>query len=359
MVSPGQGPTARRSRARPGERAFAMRTRIRLDPTALGALWTGTHAEATLFLRALLARREPAAQSSPTAPDHATGKDRQSLALRLGIAILRLGARLGWRMGWRVAASAAGLAGAAWLVGAVPRMLDNPAQARDTAEVRIGSTITATAAPAHQPDWQPVPRPVAVFALGLPELEGQPLWQRARRDQTSPLREDQIGAGQFGSDDVHVAISLARARAGNPGSFYIEMTRHAASHGLSIERSGQPVPLVTKFGPMETADALLAGSGRDRACLLFRHAASEAGFTLQGWLCGSARRAADRQQLTCLIDRLNLIGGGDDRALKGAFSRAELNRQAACITPKLQATGRKSTWLDADQDTPRLRRSGG
>ena len=134
------------------------------------------------------------------------------------------------------------------------------------------------------------------------------------------------------------------------------MSRLAAYGGLAIERSAQPLALPSKFGPIEVSDMVISGAGRMRACLGFRHQAGAIGFSFQGWLCGTDQRPADRQQLTCLIDRINLHAAGEDRALRAHFAKAELNRQPSCNPPKLQATGRRTSWLDGNEAQPPLRR---
>jgi hypothetical protein len=194
-----------------------------------------------------------------------------------------------------------------------------------------------------------------VLGLALPHLDGQPLRVEARRDASSGARLDGIAAGVFGSEASHLAFHLRREPASREPGFVIDLIRLASLDGLALTRSQRPTALPTKFGPVEAADIALSGEGRERSCIAFRHRTEREGATLIGWQCGPADRAADRQQLACLIDRLSLVGAGEDRDLRAVFSRAELNRLPACTPPKLQAAGRRANWLDPDQAAPALR----
>ena len=246
---------------------------------------------------------------------------------------------------------------AGWLASSVPHLLDGPAKDHVPALHAASITGTLAEAPRITPEWVALPRPVASFALGLADIEGQPVRLQARRDTASTAREDQMIAGGFAGQGPHLVLVLRRSHAAQPGSLFVALTRQAAENGLAIERTARPVPLSSKFGALESADIVLGDGDKARSCLAFRHLAEEAGFAFQGWLCGGAGRTVDRQRITCLIDRVHLVSAGDDRPLRAHFSKAELQRQPACISSKLQATGRKTNWLDADQPAPALRRN--
>jgi hypothetical protein len=258
---------------------------------------------------------------------------------------------------WRMLAAFGCVLAAGWLASSVPHLLDGPAKDHVPALHAASITGTLAEAPRITPEWVALPRPVASFALGLADIEGQPVRLQARRDTASTAREDQMIAGGFAGQGPHLVLVLRRSHAAQPGSLFVALTRQAAENGLAIERTARPVPLSSKFGALESADIVLGDGDKARSCLAFRHLAEEAGFAFQGWLCGGAGRTVDRQQITCLIDRVHLVSAGDDRPLRAHFSKAELQRQPACISSKLQATGRKTNWLDADQPAPALRRN--
>ncbi len=282
---------------------------------------------------------------------------------RLADRCLILVARAAVQLGWRTLAACCGVLSAGWIASAAPDWINaSPGGAIEAA----AQPLTAAArpehersAPARRPEWIAVQRPMASFALGLPDLGGQQIRHRSRRDLHSPQREEQIMAGGFTVDAAYAAITVRTSVPAGRHGFFVDMTRSAADAGLAVTRAATPVAAASKFGLIETADMILDAGSESRACIGFRHVAEGAAFSFQGWLCGGKGRAADRQQLTCLIDRLNLVGSGEDRSLRNYFSKAELNRQPGCLSPKLAAAGRRTTWLDGDQAAPQLRRSGG
>jgi hypothetical protein len=264
-------------------------------------------------------------------------------------------------IGWRTLAALGGVLAAGWAASALPMLLESPADAgaqpRIVSEAALVSSGAATSG-RRETDWIAVPRPMTTFALGVSDLDGQDVRLTARRGAQSDAREDQLVAGEFAGPKLFASIALRRASPDDAQSHFVAMSRLAARGGLAIERSAQPLALPSKFGPIEAADMVVSEGGRTRSCLGFRHQADEIGFSFQGWLCGDDKRAADRQQLTCLIDRINLHAAGEDRALRAHFARAELNRQPSCNPPKLQATGRRTSWLDGNEAKPPLRRGG-
>jgi len=94
-------------------------------------------------------------------------------------------------------------------------------------------------------------------------------------------------------------------------------------------------PMHSKFGEMETADIKLSGAGVERQCLAFRRAAPGEALRLTGWYCGPAGAFAGRAGLACLIDRLALLGAGEDSELRDGFAAAERRRMACGKAPLL------------------------
>lgn len=278
-------------------------------------------------------------------------------------------------VGWRLGAGACGVVLAGWLGGQMLSVIDASAEPSQTAEGQIVRGQTAEgqlAGPAvtgalrnaalqlERPDWATLPRQNPSFQLGMQEFDGQPVRFTARRDLNSPLREDMMQAGGFENGGrAMLMVSFQRQLPEHAAAFFIDLSRVVTDAGLSPVRTSQPTPLATKFGVVETADLMLSNGAENRACLAFRHVAEAASLRIQGWLCGTEKRPADRQQLTCLLDRAALVSAGDDRDLRALFTRAELNRQPGCHVPKHQAAGRRANWLDPDQSAPKLRRAGG
>jgi hypothetical protein len=285
---------------------------------------------------------------------------------RLGGAVsgvLRLPAiRLTTGLVWRGLAAAAGIGAAGALVTALSSQseatissystLSEPAQ-RPLSEVVTPPRATA----AGQESWVAIARPIPIFGLESPELERQPAVLDARRSADGTRREDLLSFGGFAEPKPHLALRLAvqheRDELSRP--FIVALVRTAAARGLSVQRSSLPAAVETRFGPVEAADVTLSDGASGRACIAFRMEGGTVPLALSGWWCGGEGKPADRRQLVCLIDRIDLLNAGEDPALRGAFARSELNRQPGCAPPRLSASGRKVSWLDADAPAPALR----
>lgn len=212
-------------------------------------------------------------------------------------------------------------------------------------------------------NWLKIARPIAMFGLESPELDRQQPAYEAMRSQDGARRQDTLSFGAFDADKPHLRLRLlvTHDSEARPQPFVIALVREASERGMSIQRSGVPTSIETRFGTVETADTTLSDGDASRPCIAFRKSlgdmksAGDLPLGLSGWWCGAPGRPADRQQLVCLIDRIDLLAAGEDKALRSAFARTELARQPACAPPRLSATGRKVSWLDADATAPALR----
>ncbi|PZO03315.1 MAG: hypothetical protein DCF30_03000 [Hyphomicrobiales bacterium] len=210
--------------------------------------------------------------------------------------------------------------------------------------------------PGNRENWVTITKPIPIFGLESPELDRSSATLEARRSQDGSQREDVLSFASFAGERPHLLLRLSveHGRGDLSQPFIIALVRETASRAMSVQRSGMPTAIATRFGPVETADATLSDGDVSRACIAFRMDAGALPLSLGGWWCGGTK-PADRQQLVCLIDRIDLLNAGDDKALRTAFSRSELHRQPACAPPRLAATGRKASWLDADATAPALR----
>lgn len=210
--------------------------------------------------------------------------------------------------------------------------------------------------------WVSVARPIALFGLQSPELDRRTLYE-ARRSSDGSRREDLLGFGEFGDARPFLALKLLvnrdgeaeRADATPSQPFVVGLVRDSAARGLSVARSGTMTSIDTKFGAVETADVGLSDGALGRSCIAFRHQDGAAHLSFSGWWCGGEGRPADRAQLVCLLDRVDLLAAGDDHEMRAIFSRIELNRKAGCAPSRLQAAGRKASWLDPDAKPPVLK----
>lgn len=276
---------------------------------------------------------------------------------------------------WRGAAAATGIGLTATLVAGLS---SGPPEA-SLPSLSTMTPVEAPAAPAirdvrvqavpaafGQDGWITVARPIALFGLETPEL-GRRTGYEARRSQDGSRREDTLSFGEFGDDKPLLALKLQvnregaveAAPAGLSQPFVIALVRESAARGLSVGRSGATIPVETKFGTVETADISLSDGSVGRACIGFRHLDGASHLSFSGWWCGGDAKPADRAQLVCMLDRIDLLSAGDDHELRGAFAKAELNRRPGCSVPRQAVTGRKGSWLDADGKAPALKTAAG
>jgi len=296
-----------------------------------------------------------------------TSADRIEAAFRVAC---RLGRRLVPRRGfglpgalaWRIAAALGGISLTAALVTGLSGNGEGRPQLGSLASP-VAAATTQTMAAGRRPllgtseaDWIAITRPIAIFNLEAPELGREAPAIEARRSQGGGQREDLLSFGSFAGSAPHLSLRLRTGDgiAASPNSFTVTLVHAAALRSLAVERGGTPAAIETRFGPLETADIVLGDGNESRACLAFRTVGSEAPFAMSGWWCAGAK-PSDRKQLTCLIDRLDLANAGAEPELRAAFARSELRRQPGCAQPRLSATGRKVSWLDADGTMPALR----
>lgn len=265
-------------------------------------------------------------------------------------------------LAWRIAAALGGISLTAALVTGLsvngegqPQLasLTSPVAAATTQNAVIGRKPLHAATEA---DWIAITRPIPIFNLEAPELGREAPAIEARRSQDGNRREDLLSFGTFAGSAPHLSLRLKTGEsiAANPSSFTVALVHTAALRSLAVERGSTPALIETRFGALETADILLGDGVASRACLAFRTVGSDVRFAMSGWWCAGAK-PSDRKQLTCLIDRLDLANAGAEPELRAAFARSELQRQPGCAIPRLSATGRKVSWLDANGTMPALR----
>lgn len=276
---------------------------------------------------------------------------------------------------WRGAAAATGIGLTATLVAGLssgPSEVDLPTLATiipveaPAAPAIRDVRIQAVPAAFGEDGWISIARPVALFGLETPEL-GKRAGYEARRSQDGTRREDMLSFGEFGEDKPFLALKLQANREGGAQAapaglsqpFVIALVRDSAARGLSVGRSGATIPVETKFGMVETADISLNDGSAGRACIGFRHLDGSAHLSFSGWWCGGEGKPADRAQLACMLDRIDLLSTGDDPELRALFAKAEPHRRPGCSVPRQAAAGRKGAGLDADGKAPALKTTSG
>ncbi len=215
-------------------------------------------------------------------------------------------------------------------------------------------TQVVTAPP---PEWVDIAHPLALFDLSAPQFAHLPQSYAARRNRLGG-RQDSLTFGQLDGGDAFFRLTLYRVgREAVPDvPLFVDLVRLGASVDLAVTRSAIPANLPTRFGPFETADIdLAAGAAAPVPCLGFRGAGLGGSFRLSGFACGTRALPMSRPALACLIDRLELDGGGDDPALVRYFAQSEMNRDGACAGTALAPDPAKASWIDQDDAPPPLR----
>ncbi len=223
---------------------------------------------------------------------------------------------------------------------------------------RIEPAPQQVAVRAPEPVWVEIAKPFQLFSLPAPELAREKSSYQARRHASGGGRQDILTFGGFGEPGPYVRLVIHRVGGEYvpETSFFVDVARRAAEAGLAVTRSLAPAGLPTRFGTFETADVSLAsGSSSEPTCLGFRMSVTKPDMRISGLACGSHAKPMERVQLTCLLDRLDLVSAGDDKAMRAFFAGAELARNTACLVPRQQSLNPKTSWLDPQGSLPSLK----
>lgn len=229
----------------------------------------------------------------------------------------------------------------------------------EPAELRLADDAGPTLIlPAELP-WLAVKRPLALYNLEAPQVDpAEMTYQVSTRGRDSRRdslvwrpRADRPGHRNRPSID----IQLERHEKGMPTQrpLYAALAARAAERHLSLERMAAPAEIASKFGPIQVADAVIAGPDGKRGCLVFQRA-EMVGFVINGWYCAPEGKAVDRVTLGCFIDRLDLVSAGQDAELRRLFAHAE---RARGICASARQPGKRITWMDHEAPVPALKLS--
>lgn len=205
--------------------------------------------------------------------------------------------------------------------------------------------------------WTEIRHPIAMFHLEAPAVQTAELDYRVAVTQNGGRRDSLIWIPRPGTPGApsrpEIDLEIERFSGSEPEqrAFFPQLALRAADRHRALEKLATPSEIVSKFGPLEVADAILSQKEGRAACLVFRRI-GEAGFSFSGWYCAPKGTSVNRLVLTCFLDRLDLVGAGSDLPLKRLFAEAE-RRRAAC--PNARQPGRKISWLDADAPVPALK----
>ncbi len=209
------------------------------------------------------------------------------------------------------------------------------------------------------PEWTDVPRPVRIFDLEAPMLRGLSPLYSARRRTVGDGRADMLAYGTPGQDATALRLRLERGGAWAVASppLVAAIASQAADAGLSVGRAGLADVMPTRFGRFEIADVTLSdGSATRVPCSGFRLALDSPAFTISGLACGAPGKPLPRATLACLVERLDLASGGDDRAMINFFAASERRRDRSCVGAGLAPDAMHAAWLD-DKPVTRFKSS--
>lgn len=220
-----------------------------------------------------------------------------------------------------------------------------PPVAAKTAAAKSVATRTDIFAP-PQSGSGAIARQAAGFDLDVAELAKEKKVSASPPPQSGGRRET-LSLGEFESGKLYLRLDIlqpAGEKLGN-SDFFLDMTRHAAQAGLAVSRIGQPTPLASRVGAFESADIRLSQNGGgsaplaagERGCLAVRLINSKLSIEIAGLACGAGARPIDRRTMSCLLDRLYYLPGGDDKALERAFAKADPDRGQGCFAPAAPA----------------------
>jgi len=240
----------------------------------------------------------------------------------------------------KVAAVGLAIVGAAGFLAQWPRSGE-----RDEAALDAPAQAT-TAAP--RPAWVEIQKPFRLFDLAAPQLAHEKRLYTARRHNTGGGREDVLTYGEFAGTDPFLRVSVYRhgSEKSADAAYFVDMARRAAQLGLSLGRANTAETQATRFGDIETA-ALTLTEGRVARdnCRGFRFSAAQLGLTLAGFACGAGQEAVSGGDLACLLDRLDLVSAGEDRALRDFFAAAQARGARGCVESGSSPTKKQSKGL--------------
>ncbi len=218
--------------------------------------------------------------------------------------------------------------------------------------------------------WSPVTKPAQAFTLSAPVIERLPQTYQLWQHQHDAVTQDRLSIARFNDGGLHAQLNVTRSQKALQNttdthsqinkilerSFYLALVHASADQGLGVIRLGKSEIQTSKFGAVESADALLSDGRTERLCLAYRHLNTDFPLQLQGWFCADQQQVITRPMLGCFIDRIGLLNAGGDKRLRRFFADAELKREATCTQARLASTSnQKSNWLDMSASIPTLK----
>jgi hypothetical protein len=195
--------------------------------------------------------------------------------------------------------------------------------------------VDAKPAP-RRASWVEISRPFHLYDLAAPLFVDQKFAYAARRHATGGGREDFLTFGEFAGKSPFLRLTIYRhgfEKLAEP-AFFVDMARRGAAIGVSLGRADVPETTATRLGDFETAAmTLLKGRATRENCRGFRFSVAPPGLTMAGFACGAGDNPVSGGDFACLIDRLDLVSAGDDKALRDFFAAAQARGAVGCAEP--------------------------
>lgn len=217
------------------------------------------------------------------------------------------------------------------------------------------SPAFAPAAPSA-PAWLDIIKPIEIFSLEAADLAKSPRIYKARRILAGGGRQDTLAFGTLAGEEPALRLTLYRQGSETyaPAPAFADIVQLAAGAGLSVVRSGLPDLMTTRFGKFQVTNVTLSGgAASSAACSGFRLVLETPALTMIGLACGGKAAGMPRERLGCVLERLDLTSGADDRPLVEFFAATELQRNGTCAGMRLGPDMLHAAWVDDRTATPR------
>jgi hypothetical protein len=204
-------------------------------------------------------------------------------------------------------------------------------------------------------------RALQTFSVEAPETSGLILNYKAR-SHVSGLREDILSWRKSNAAQLPHALMIVQKdmppRGYDTPNIHMEITKRSKAMDLSLTKTSVLSTIPSKFGPVEVLDVTFADKTKNQhSCVAFRTQAMQPNLKLSGWLCGEAANAIERPQVTCFINRLDILGAKQDTSIHKIFQNAESQRGncTSRATYTQDNTKKGGNWLEIKSQIPSLK----
>jgi hypothetical protein len=209
------------------------------------------------------------------------------------------------------------------------------------------AAVSAAIDPPGKPGWSAIARPHPAFALSQIDSAGKTETYDLLRHPEGGRKDILRFAAPGQAPGVEIEIYRLGGEAADALPPADDLTARVNRDGSGALQAAGLID--SKFGPVTLLE-LTGRTGRGPACLGFYRRVDQASLRISGWTCQGDGVAQLRAAVSCLLDRLVLLGAGADTALAETFARAELRRTGCNAGPPPSAV--TADWVLGAQDPP-------